>query len=97
MRTFYLPEAQGLDPRLVRGPALQFDGRSLKGKPAPLLRAIFSKVLSPNRDLSLLARSITSDKRLKGLQITQLVVEDGWIGLAYSPRRGPHNVARRPK
>lgn len=97
VETYYLPEARELEPRLVRGPALRFDGRSVKGKSVPLLRAIFSKVLSPNRDLSLLADSITSDPRLKNLQITQFVVEDGWIGLAYSPQRVPHNVVRRPK
>jgi hypothetical protein len=97
VKTYYLPQADELEPRLVRGRELHFDGRSVKGKGVPLLRAIFSKVLSPNRDLSLLPKSVTADKRLAGLQISQLAIEDGWIGIAYSPKRVSNNVARKPK
>ena len=61
------------------------------------LRTIFSKVLSKNRDLRLLADSLTSDPRFKDLQMTQFTVEDGWIALAYSPRRVSSNVARKPQ
>ena len=67
------------------------------------MRAIFSKVLSKNRDLRLLNESITSDERVQDLAITQFEVDDGWMALAYSPKRagdpkqGGDNVARRPK
>jgi hypothetical protein len=54
-------------------------------------------VLSKNRDLKLLADSITSDPRFKDLQMTPFTVDDGWIALAYSPRRVSSNVARKPK
>ncbi len=97
VRTLYWPEADNLDPRFVRDPTISFDGKSLKGKPEFVLRAIFSKVLSRNRDLRLLGEAITSDPRLKDLQVTQFAVEDGWIGLAYSPQRANANVARRPR
>lgn len=96
VRTYYLPEAQELSPCFVRDRTLSFAGRSVQGKAQVLLRTIFSKVLSPNRDLRLLSEKITSDPRIQDLQITQFVVEDGWIGLAYSPRRAAANVARRP-
>jgi hypothetical protein len=97
VRTHYRPEAENLDPRFVRDTTIYLDGKSLKGKPQVLLRTIFSKVLSRNRDLRMLSEKVTSDPRMKGLQVTQFVVEDGWIGLAYSPRRAGGNVARRPK
>ena len=96
VRTRYLPEAQELSPCFVRDRMLSFAGRSVQGKAQVLLRTIFSKVLSPNRDLRLLSEKITSDPRIQDLQISQFVVEDGWIGLAYSPRRAAANVARRP-
>lgn len=97
VRTYYRPQAEGLDPRFVRDATIYFDGKGVRGKPVPVLRAIFSKVLSKNRDLRMLSQTVTSDPRLQGLAITQFVVEDGWLGLAYSPRRAVENVVRRPK
>ena len=97
VRTHYRPEARNLDPRFVRDTTIFLDGKSLRGKPQVLLRTIFSKVLSPNRELSLLSEKITSDPRIKDLQVTQFVVEDGWIGLAYSPHRPSGTMARKPK
>lgn len=97
VRTHYRPEARNLDPRFVRDTTIYLDGKSLKGRPQVLLRTIFSKVLSPNRELSLLSEKVTSDPRLKDLQVTQFVVEDGWIGLAYSPHRPSGTMARKPK
>ena len=37
--------------------------------------------------LPLLAEQLQSDPRLAGLQITQFVIEDGWLGLALGPKR----------
>ncbi len=95
VHTFYVPDPDKLEPRFVRDRAISLEGKSVRG-PEPLLRAIFSRVLSRNRDISLLDKKFTDDPRLEGLDISQFVVEDGWIGLAYSPHRAP-NVARRPK
>ena len=97
VRTHYAPEADGLSPRFSRVDTIHLDGQSVRGKIEFKLRAIFSKVLSKNRDLRLLAYSVTGDPRFKDLQMTQFDVEDGWIALAYSPRRVSSKVARRPK
>ncbi len=91
VRTLYRPESQGLEPRFVRDDTIHLSLRKIE----PGLRAIFSRVLSKNRDLRLLDAKTTSDPRMQDLQISQFVVEDGWIGLAYSPRRGA-KVARQP-
>jgi hypothetical protein len=93
VRSVYRPEAQGLEPRFVRDDTIHLDG-SLRGKVEPGVRAIFSRVLSKNRDLRLLDEKTTSDPRMKDLRISQFVSEDGWLGLAYSPQRGG-KVARR--
>jgi hypothetical protein len=95
VHTSYLPEADGLAPRFVRDDTIHLDGRSVRGRIEFKLRAIFSKVLSKNRDLRLLEESITGDERLKDLKITQFAIEDGWIALAYSPRRKASRVARQ--
>src|SRR5690606_27180312 len=97
VRTQYGPERQGLSPQFTRVDTIHLNGESLRGKIEFKLRAIFSKVLSKNRDLRLLAESVTSDPRFDDLQMTQYTVEDGGIGLAYSPRRVSSKVAGQAK
>jgi hypothetical protein len=95
VRSVYRPEAQGLEPRFVRDDVIHLDG-SLRGKVEPGIRAIFSRVLSKNRDLRLLDEKMTSDPRMKDLRISQFISEDGWLGLAYSPQRDA-KLTRRPR
>ncbi len=98
VRSYYMPKQEGMTPRFVRDRGTIFlEGKSLKGRPQITLRAIFSRVLSLNRDLNLIDESIANDPRLKGMQISQFVVDHGWIGLAYSPTRPPATVVRRPE
>jgi hypothetical protein len=98
VRSYYMPRQQGNTPRFVRDRGTIFlEGKSLKGKPQLTLRAIFSRVLSLNRDLNLIDESIANDPRLKGLAISQFTVEHGWIGLAYSPVRPSATVVRKPE
>ncbi len=97
VRTFYRPESKELSPCFVRDSMIYLEGKSHKGKAEPVLRAIFSKVLSRSRDIRLLDEEVTSDPRFQDLEITQFGIDDGWIALAYSPRRTPNNLARRPK
>ena len=95
VHSYYVPQRQGLTPRFVRDKGTIFlEGKSLRGKPHIALRMIFSRVLSLNRDIDLIGESITTDPRVEDLEISQFVVEHGWIGLAYSPTRTPRNVAR---
>ena len=96
-RTYYAPAANGLQPQLVRDATIYLDGDSLRGKTHFVLRTIFSKTLSRTRPWNLLSEKMTSDPRMAHLEITQFDVEEGWIGLAYSNKRVPANVARRPK
>jgi hypothetical protein len=97
VRTYYAPAADGLAPRFVRDDTIYLDGKSLKGKLEVKLRAIFSRVLSKKRDLRLLDESITGKPQFADLEITQFEVDDGWIALAYSRRRGADKVAERPE
>jgi hypothetical protein len=94
VRTYYRPEPDGLSPGFTRDSTIYLEG--FKGKPQVVLRTIFSKVLSLSRDIRLLDEELTSDPRVQDLEMTQFVVEDGWIALAYSPRRAA-NVARQMK
>jgi len=94
VRTYYRAEAHGLDARFVRDGSVQLDGESLGGAQL-VLRSIFSKVLSRERQWSLIDPKFTADPKLAHLEVTQLMIEDGWVGLAYAERRQRANIAER--
>lgn len=98
VRASYRPEMHGLAADFQRDGSIELGGL-YKGKTEVALRGIFSKVLSRERKISLLPSLVTDDPRLADLQVTQLVVEDGWIGVAIGPkaasaRRQTHSVKR---
>ncbi len=84
VRTNFRPTTQGLNVELERDGTIFLGGESLKGKPQIVLRGIFSKVLPRDRRWSLIDEKIVKDARLSDLEVNQLVVEDGWIGVAFS-------------
>ena len=86
VRASYRPIAHDLTAQLERDGTIELGGQ-YKGKPEVALRGIFSKVLSRERKLNLLPDTIGKDQRLAGLEVTQLVVEDGWIATAIGPVR----------
>jgi len=94
VRASYRPETQELQAGFLRDSGLRLEGESIKGKPELLLRGIFSRVLSSNRQVQLIADKFSKDARVKDLAITQFVVDDGWLGLACGPKRAD---ARAPR
>jgi len=96
VRTFYRPDTKALDARFTRDSGIYLEGSSLKRKPQVVLRSIFSKVLAANKPWSMVDAKIASDPRLRDLTITQFVVDDGWIGLAYAPKPA-RTLTSRPR
>ncbi|HEV2972027.1 MAG TPA: hypothetical protein VGY55_18785 [Pirellulales bacterium] len=92
VRAAYRPVARGLAAQFEREGTIELGGQ-YKGKPEIALRGIFSKVLSRERKLNLLPPALAVDPRLAGLEVTQFVVEGGWIGTAIGPAR---SVAHQP-
>jgi len=91
VRASYRPEAHALAADFQRDGSIELGGQ-YKGKTEVALRGIFSKVLSRDRKISVLPSVVANDPRMTDLQVTQFVVEDGWIGLAIGPIA---SVARR--
>jgi hypothetical protein len=85
VHAYFRPVMDGLDVRLVRDGTLQFDGRNLRTGPRVVLHSVFGKLLLKNQEMPLLNRDLDDDPRLEGLMVTQLVIDDGWIGLALGP------------
>jgi hypothetical protein len=86
----YEPEANGLDAVFARNVAIRLSGKNLTTRSNIVLRGVFSKMFTRNKQVHLLPERVLADARLADLAVNQLVVHDGWVGLAIGPRRvGP--------
>jgi len=81
----FRPQVSGLNVKLIRDGTLQFSGRRLKTGPRVVLHSIMGKLLAKNQEINLVNAKLMLDPRFAGLMVTQLVLEDGWIGLALGP------------
>ena len=86
VHVFFRPKVDGLDVRLVRDGTLQFEGRRLRFGQRAVLQGVFNKLMRKDQEVQLVKHDLSSDPRLQSLMITQLVIEDGWIGLALGPK-----------
>lgn len=87
VRAAYVPEVDGLNARLVRDGHLRISGPGMSMRERLPVRAIFNKVLSPNRSISLTAPALVQHTALQRSQISQLELRDGWLALAISDQR----------
>ena len=77
----------------MRDKSLGIEGR-LSSADRARLHNVFNGVLPPDRRMPIVRLDDPNDPRLSGLMITQLVLEDGWLGLAVGPA-GSRRVAER--
>jgi hypothetical protein len=84
VHAFYRPAVEGLSAELVRDGGLGIEGR-LSSADRARLHNVFNEVFSPERPLPVVRLADPADRRFEGLMITQLVLEDGWLGLAVGP------------
>jgi hypothetical protein len=95
VHAFYVPVVDGLSAEFVRDGPLGIEGRLSSTERARLHNA-FKRVLSDDRHIPIVRLDQAGDPRLEGLMITQLVLEDGWIGIAVGPENA-HRVAERSR
>ena len=81
---------------LVRDGVVELSGRIRAGSQITL-RGIFSKTFSKDRVWPIVPDSLAADSRLAGLEITQLLMENGWVALAIGPERPKPSVAERTR
>ncbi len=86
----YLPyrdEGGGMEFYFSRGKGICLSKRNIA------LRAIFTKVLSPDRKIHLINPELAQDERFADLNVTQMELHDGWIGISVGPGAASPNVA----
>jgi hypothetical protein len=96
VRAAYVPAIDGLNAALVRDGHLSISGPGMSIRQRLPARAVFNKVLSPNRPIQLTSGELLQDHCPENCQITQFELRDGWIGVAVG-RLAPHGrIAGRP-
>jgi hypothetical protein len=93
VHVFFVPVIHGLEAEFVRDGALGIEGRIGTGERARM-HNVFNKVFTEDRPLPIVRLEEANDPRLAGLMITQLVLEDGWIGLAVGPTYAERTAER---
>ncbi len=86
IRAFYRPEIDGRSAQLVRDGVIHLIGNRLTVGSQIALRGIFSHVLSKDAPLKLVNSPVVNDQKLEDAEITQFVIDDGWIGIALGPK-----------
>ncbi len=84
VRAAYVPQIDGMNASLVRDGHLRISGPSLSMRERLPVRAIFNKVLSPNRSIPIVLPQLSENPAAEGLAVSQLELRDGWLALAIS-------------
>ena len=81
VRVYYRPDENSTSGELVRDGVVQLIGQGLGPKAQIALRGIFSKTFSKQRRFRLLPPKFAKDEQLADVGITQMVIQDGWLGM----------------
>jgi hypothetical protein len=96
VRAYYRPEIDGRSVRLARDGLIELDARKRLGSQITL-RGIFAGTFSRQHPWQPIPELLATDPRFAGLAVTQFVIDDGWIGVAFGPDRSaqPPLIARQ--
>lgn len=99
----YVPQSRGQSAELVREDFIRMSGQ-VSTRAQIVLRGIFAKTFSKNRPLPIIPKRFTEDPRFDGVAVAQLVLDEGWLGVALGPHaqtaqervEDPSSLAERP-
>jgi hypothetical protein len=97
VRVFYTPQIAERSAMLSRDGIVHLLGDHLNTGAQIALRGIFSKVFSKKTPLDLTPAELAESPQLADTEISQFTVDDGWIGVALSPKPAPIKTAQKPK
>jgi hypothetical protein len=99
VQTFYRPRINGRHAEFAREGVIYLDGDGLSMRSQIALRGIFSKTFSKQRPVVLTPDTMLEDPRIAGLSVSQVVIDDGWLSIAFGPEGSAADpmVARLPE
>jgi hypothetical protein len=96
VHAYYRPQLDGLAVMLIRDDSLQFSGPNLKTGARVVLHSVMGKLFGKGQEIGVVRKALEADKRLSGLMVTQLVIDDGWMALALGPTTADRTAWRTP-
>ncbi len=87
VRAFYRPRINGCNVQLARDGVIHLIGRRLSARSQIALRGIFSKTFSRKHPIDVTPERLADNPKLADLEVTQFVIDDGWIGAALGPKQ----------
>lgn len=87
VRAFYEPTVEGSTVRLAREEVIHLIGDRLGLRGQIALRGIFSKTFSKDDPLVFSPTPLKENPDTADIAVTQLVIDDGWLGAALGPRQ----------
>ncbi len=97
---FYRPVVRGMQTELARDSSIRLEGKRLNMRNQIVLRGVFAKVFSKRRRVPVIPAHQAASKHLAKLKVIDLVIDDGWIGMAIGPknrRAKQSKIASRPR
>jgi len=82
VRAFYKPEPDGLSAELNRDGVIHLIGDRLRLGGQIALRGVFARTFSNRRPIRLTPERLVKNPKMEGIEVTQLTVDDGWVGVA---------------
>lgn len=89
VRARYVPRVDGLEVKLHREEIVRLRGLRLSTASQIALRGIFTKTFSKDRPWSLMPERLLNNPNLSDLKVSQLVIDDGWIGVSLGHQNAP--------
>ncbi len=88
VRASYKPVVEGRSIELTRDGIVQFSGGRMNVAAQVVLRSIFLKIFSDKKPIHMTPEEFVKNEKLKGVVVTQFVIDDGWIGAALGAQQG---------
>lgn len=82
----YFPEIRGRQLVLARPreSTLELSGTRLSIGDQVILRSVLNSMFAPDQKIEVIPTKIADDPRLVGTEITQLIIQNGWVGVSVS-------------
>ena len=82
VRASYKPAVEGRSIDLTRDGIVQLSGGHMNVPAQIVLRSVFLKIFSDKHPIHMTPEEFVKNAKLKGVVVTQFVIDDGWIGAA---------------
>jgi hypothetical protein len=95
VRVVYGPKITGRQVELVREGPIQLIAEGLRLSSRVALSGALAKAFPSDRPVNVTPKRFLNDPKLGDLQVTQLLIDDGWIGVALGTNKQSEQTAMR--